>query len=144
MTTPQSIVTSYNQQLLEALAPYRDKTLSFGCRLKVKDCNGKKHEVTYASDADYAGIVWDNGDTGSYVEEWVIEILGHPPTLADLLRALQDLKEDGYVWNYHTNEKGNLVLRDKDEILVDISLTLTPSQYDERTSAALLALINGD
>lgn len=85
------------------------KELSFGCRLLVKDCNGKKHIVTYASDADYAGLIWDNGETGSYVEDWVLKIIGHPLYPAHLLVALGgnswSMNSHGWFYNQFDYEK---------------------------------------
>lgn len=65
------------------------REISLGCELEVKDCDGKKHIVTFASDADYAGLIYKNGDTGSYVKEWVVKILGHPPQLQHVLQVIE-------------------------------------------------------
>ena len=109
------------QKVLKHLEPYRDKTLSFGCRIKL-DTTGK--ETTYVCNSNETfWIKSDETERPTELSRWGTGyfIIGHPLTHADLLRALKDtacwsqwrmtLMDGCYQLNYHeakVAERGRL------------------------------------
>ena len=80
------------QKILTHLAPYRDKTLSFGCEILFHSNRGGERPGVVTSEL-LAGlrIIDKVDDTPNVIVDLKIkESLGHPLTHADLLRALND------------------------------------------------------
>ena len=136
---------------MQLLEPYRDKTLSFGCRFK----DSLNNHGTYTMRTDFVidelpyDIHFLMDDDGHSVEvgasEWFFEemtILGHPPTLATVLMALNE-KLDTSTYTYYVTTEGRLVEEGDCEIgtLEVIDLTQSPSEYSEEVSAKLVELI---
>lgn len=69
------------EKILDYLAPYRDKTLSFGCEIRYK--NGDTDIAISEVDCDGFHTV-----SGSYPMVDDIEIIGHQLTPMDLLRVI--------------------------------------------------------
>ena len=84
--TPQEKRQAVEARIREVVPSLQE--LSFGCRVLVRDCDGHEEEATYASGADYAGLVYSDGSTGSFVEDWLIQIIGHPIRYSHVLLAL--------------------------------------------------------
>lgn len=132
-----------NQQLLQILAPYRDKTLSFGC--EVKDTHNQKHYfVCNKSVNGDLFVSYGTLESNQYrIAEERLVVIGHPLTLATVLMALQKSYKSKDLLYYagYEDSDGLLNISTTDyEILID--LTQTPDQYSEEVSGALVELLS--
>ena len=136
------------EQLLELLAPYRDKTLSRGCEVEVTWIDGRKQTALYleantltlSESLDKTELRTNGDDCGSCTfKKNEVEILGHHPTLDTLLLCAKDkgvslnISQLGEVFQIVNGERvyGNI-----------IDLTQTLDQYSEEVSGALVELLS--
>lgn len=133
-----STLQTENQKLLELLAPYRDKSLTFGCKVATK--YNTTVRWTYIKTVGEYIYCLETSDSRMPKENVVV--VGHPPTLNIVLIALNDLKPVPRMYVYdgklHIADDFNPELPPS---YVPLPLTQSPSEYDELTSQKLVKLL---
>ena len=86
------------QKVIKLLEPYRDKTLSFGCEVTYEGMVGVPHINMAATvlQTCASGAIEIYTSYTRYMEKEDLKIIGHPLTLCELLRALNEVS-DGHI-----------------------------------------------
>ena len=117
------------QKVIKILEPYRDKTLSFGCEVKVNAWEGSAIVQGMTNEHWYCLVftkAFPRIGKLKICKKKEIEIIGHPLSHAKLLRALGEV---GHLVYYNRGDELQIGVMDKDDEFSQVMWGATPQKY---------------